>query len=460
MIKEYKSVTSVKGPLIVVEGVQGVGFGEIVQISTVEGELRKGQVLEVTKNKAVVQIFEGTQGIETHLTKIRFVGKPMQLPVSPEILGRIFSGGGKPIDGKPQIMPESRININGDAINPYRRSHPSEFIQTGISAIDTMNTLVRGQKLPIFSQAGLPHNQLAAQIVRQSTVVGAKQRFAVVFGAMGITNEEFLYFKNQFSKSSSAANLVMFVNTADDPTIERLITPRLALSAAEYLANTLGMHTLVIISDMTNYCEALREISASRGEVPGRRGYPGYMYTDLATLYERAGRVYNKEGSITLIPIISMPDGDITHPIPDLTGYITEGQIVLSRDLHAKGIYPPIDPLPSLSRLMKNGIGKNRTREDHQAVSNQMYLAYSRSIELRDLAAVIGDEALTDLDRDYIKFGEHFENNILGQGNTNRTIETSLGLAWKFLGIFPESELKRIPPDLLAKYKHLLHHGE
>lgn len=450
------SVTDVKGPLIVVEGVRNVGFGEIVQISTVQGELRKGQVLEVSKDKAVVQIFEGTQGIETHLTKIRFVGKPFLLPVSKEILGRTFSGGGAPLDGKPPVMPESRVNINGDAINPYRREHPKEFIQTGISAIDIMNTLVRGQKLPLFSAAGLPHNQLAAQIIKQSTVIGSKQRFAVVFGAMGITNEEYLYFRKQFESSSSASNLVMFVNTAGDPTIERLITPRLALSAAEYLANKLGMHTLVILSDMTNYCEALREISASRGEIPGRRGYPGYMYTDLASIYERAGRIHGSEGSITLLPIISMPDGDITHPIADLTGYITEGQIVLSRDLHAKGIFPPIDVLPSLSRLMKNGIGKNRTREDHQSVSNQLYFAYSRSLELRDLAAVIGDEALTELDRDYIDFGKSFEENIIGQGNTNRNIETSLGLAWKNLGVFPETELKRIPPEMLAEFRHLL----
>lgn len=456
MIKEYMSVTDVKGPLIVVEGVKNVGYGEIVQISTVEGELRTGQVLEVSKSKAIVQIFEGTQGIETDMTKIRFVGKPMMLPVSREILGRTFGGGGRPIDGKPPILPEKRIDVNGSAINPYRREHPKEFIQTGISAIDIMNTLVRGQKLPIFSSAGLPHNQLAAQIVRQSTVVGSKKRFAVVFGAMGITNEEYLYFRNQFLSSSSSSNLVMFVNTADDPTIERIITPRLALSAAEYLANTLGMHTLVILTDMTNYCEALREISASRGEIPGRRGYPGYMYTDLANIYERAGRVHEIEGSITLLPIISMPDGDITHPIADLTGYITEGQIVLSRDLHAKGIFPPIDVLPSLSRLMKNGIGKKRTREDHQAVSNQLYFAYSRSLELRDLAAVIGDEALTDLDRNYIEFGKSFENRIIGQGNTNRDIETSLGLAWKTLGVFGESELKRIPPDLLAEFRHLL----
>lgn len=453
MIKEYTSVKEVAGPLMIVENVKDVAYNELVQVTIASGEKRTGQVLEVSEDKAVVQIFEGTRGIDTKNTRVRFIGETMKLGVSTEMLGRVFNGAGKPIDKGPQVVAKKRVDINGEAINPYARHHPADFIQTGVSTIDLMNTLVRGQKLPIFSGAGLPHNNLAAQIARQAKVLGKKEKFAVVFAAMGITNEEALFFREEFQKTGSFENAAMFLNLADDPAIERIITPRIALTTAEFLAYEQGMHVLVILTDMTNYCEALREISAARSEVPGRRGYPGYMYTDLAMIYERAGRIKGREGSITQIPILTMPDDDITHPIADLTGYITEGQFVLSRDLHRKGIYPPVDVLPSLSRLMKNGIGPGKTREDHANVSDQTYASYAQGREVRDLVAVIGEESLEDLDRKYLKFADEFEGKFVKQGyDENRTIEQTLSLTWSLLSELPESELKRIKEEFIEKY--------
>lgn len=453
MIKEYTSVAAVTGPLMIVENIKDVAYAELVQVTTTTGEQRLGQVLEVEENKAIVQLFQGTSGIDTKNTRVRFTGETMKLGVSLEMLGRIFNGVGKPIDNRADIIAEKRIDINGNAINPYRRMHPAEFIQTGISAIDLNNTLVRGQKLPIFSGSGLPHNMLAAQIARQATVLGKKERFAVVFAAMGITNEEALFFKQEFERTATIGNVIMFLNLADDPAIERIITPRVALTAAEYLAYEKGMHVLAILTDMTNYCEALREISAARLEVPGRRGYPGYMYTDLATIYERAGRIKGRKGSLTQMPILSMPDDDITHPIADLTGYITEGQLVLSRDLHRKGIYPPIDILPSLSRLMKNGIGEGKTRADHSNVSDQVYAAYAYGRELRDLIAVIGKESLSELDTKYLEFADRFEEEFVNQDyEENRPIEETLSLAWKLLSDLPSTELKRIKEEFIKRY--------
>ncbi len=453
VIKEYTSVSEVTGPLMIVDGVEDVAYAELVQITTSTGEKRLGQVLEVREDKAIVQVFEGTRGLDTKNTSVRFIGETMKLGVSIEMLGRIFNGIGKPIDNSPDVIPEKRLDINGAAINPYRRMHPAEFIQTGISTIDLMNTLVRGQKLPIFSGAGLPHNKLAAQIARQAVVKGEKEHFAVVFAAMGITNEEALFFKEEFERTGSLGNVVMFLNLANDPAIERIITPRLALTVAEYLAYEKDMHVLAILTDMTNYAEALREIAAARNEVPGRRGYPGYMYTDLATLYERAGRIKGRKGSLTQMPILSMPDDDITHPIADLSGYITEGQFVQSRDLHRKGIYPPVDVLPSLSRLMKSGIGEGKTRADHANVSDQLYAAYARGREMRDLVAVVGEESLGELDKKYLEFADKFENLFVKQGyEENRSIEETLTLAWKLLAELPDSELKRIKKEFIDKF--------
>ena len=451
--KEYSTVTEVTGPLLIVEGVRGVAYGEVVKIRTSTGEERTGQVLEAREDKAVVQVFEGTKGLDTKLTSVRFTGETMKVGLSRDMLGRIFDGMGRPRDGLPDIIPEKIMDINGLPINPTAREYPREFIETGISAIDGMNTLVRGQKLPIFSGSGLPHNELAAQIARQAKVKGEGEEFAVVFCAMGITEEEANFFIKDFRETGAIERTVIFLNLADEPTIERIILPRMALTCAEYLAFDLDMHVLVILTDMTNYAEALREISAAREEVPGRRGYPGYMYTDLATIYERAGRIKGKKGSITQIPILTMPDDDITHPIPDLTGYITEGQIVLSRELHNKGIYPPIAVLPSLSRLMARGIGEGRTREDHAQVSDQLYAAYAEGCDLRDLVAIVGEEALTDRDRAYLKFADEFESRFVSQGkDEDRSIEETLTIGWNLLSIIPRAELKKIDPKYIEKY--------
>jgi len=449
----YNTVSEVSGPLIVVERVKGVGYNEVVEVRTPSGEERRGQVLEVSKDSAVIMVFEGTEGIDTSQTSVRFAGESLMLPVSMELVGRVFDGLGRPLDGGPEIVAEDRLDINGAPINPVAREYPEEFIQTGISAIDGLNTLVRGQKLPILSASGLPHNDIAAQMARQSTVLGKEEEFAVIFAAMGITYEEASFFRRDFERTGAIERVVMFLNLAEDPAIERIITPRMALTAAEYLAFTHGMHVLVIRTDMTNYCESIREISAAREEVPGRRGYPGYMYTDLATTYERAGRIKGKKGSITQVPILTMPDDDITHPIPDLTGYITEGQIVLSRALHRRGIYPPIDVLPSLSRLMKRGIGEGHTREDHSNVQNQMYASYGEGRDLRDLVAVVGEEALTPRDRKFLEFADQFETKLLSQGRyENRNIEQTLSKAWEILSTLPSEELKRIEDRFIGKY--------
>lgn len=450
---EYKSIREISGPLLVVEKVKDVAYGEVVEIVGPDGKKRLGQVLDAQENLAIVQVFEGTQGLDTERTSVKFLGRTMKIGVSSEMLGRIFDGTGNPIDGGPDIIPEKIMDINGFPINPSARAYPREFIQTGISTIDGMNTLVRGQKLPIFSGSGLPHNELAAQIARQAKIPGAEEKFAVVFVAMGITAEEANFFRKDFERTGAIERSVLFLNLANDPAIERIIIPRMGLTVAEYLAYEKDMHVLVILTDMTNYCEALREISAAREEVPGRRGYPGYMYTDLATIYERAGRIRGRKGSITQIPILTMPDDDITHPIPDLTGYITEGQIVLSRDLHRRGIYPPINPLPSLSRLMKEGIGKGRTREDHAGVSNQLYAAYAEGLRLRGLVAVVGEEALTEEDKKVLEFAEEFEDRFIRQGrDENRSIEETLNIAWELLSILPRSYLKKIDREYIEKY--------
>ncbi|MDI9614339.1 MULTISPECIES: ATP synthase subunit B [unclassified Methanothermobacter] len=451
--REYTTVTEVSGPLMIVEGVEGVAYSEIVEIETPTGEKRRGQVLEVKEDLAVVQVFEGTSDLNTETTKIRFTGETAKIGVSLDMMGRIFDGTGKPIDGGPEIIPEKELDINGSPMNPAAREFPAEFIQTGISTIDGMNTLVRGQKLPIFSGSGLPHNELAAQIARQAKVLAEESEFAVIFAAMGITHEEANYFMRDFERTGALERVTVFMNLADDPAIERIITPRMALTTAEYFAFEHDMHVLVILTDLTNYCEALREISAAREEVPGRRGYPGYMYTDLASLYERAGRIVGKEGSITQMPILVMPQDDITHPIPDLTGYITEGQIVLSRDLHRKGIYPPVDVLPSLSRLMSGGIGEGRTREDHSGVSDQLYSAYAEGRDLRDLMAVVGEEALTERDRKFLKFADEFEKRFITQArDEDRSIEETLNLGWELLSLLPRSELKRVREEHIPKY--------
>ncbi len=451
--KEYKTVREVAGPLIAVEGVEGVAFGEVVRIKTPQGESRLGQVLESSKDIAVVQVFEGTTGIDTSETSVRFTGEIMRIAVSSEMVGRFFDGLGRPIDGGPEIISDTKLSITGAPINPTARDYPNEFIQTGISTIDGMNTLVRGQKLPIFSGSGMAHNQLAAQIARQARVLTSEESFSVVFAAMGITHEESSFFIKDFERTGAIERIVAFINLADDPAIERIITPRMALTAAEYLAFECDMHVLVILTDMTNYCEALREIAAAREEVPGRRGYPGYMYTDLSTNYERAGRIRGKKGSITQIPILSMPDDDITHPIPDLTGYITEGQFVLTRELHNKGIHPSVDVLPSLSRLMNEGIGEGRTRADHLGVSDQCYSAYAEGRDIRNLVAVVGEEALTERDKRYLEFADNFEKEFVTQSSDeNRTIEETLDLGWKLLSVLPEGELKRIDEKYVKKY--------
>ncbi len=453
MTREYQTVGHVSGPLMLVRGITGVKYEELASIQLPSGETRIGKVLEVSREAALVQVFGRSAGINVEETKVRFLGRGMELGVTEDLLGRIFDGFGDPRDGGAAPIPEKTVNINGNPINPFARDYPSEFIQTGISAIDGLNTLVRGQKLPVFSGAGLPHGKVAAQIARQAQVLAGGGRFAVVFAAMGITFEEASFFIEDFKETGAIERTILFINLAEDPAVERIATPRLALTAAEYLAFDRGMHVLVIMTDMTNYCEALREISASRKEIPGRRGYPGYMYTDLASLYERAGRIKGRPGSITQIPILTMPDDDKTHPIPDLTGYITEGQIILSRDLHRQGIYPPIDVLPSLSRLRDKGIGEGKTREDHANLSNQLFSAYAQGKESRELALILGESALTELDRVYLKLAEAFEGQFVRQGEyENRAINETLALGWKTLSPLPELELKRVSEKIVAKY--------
>lgn len=453
MLKEYRTIAEVAGPLMLVKHVENVKFGELGEIELGTGEIRRCQVLEINGENAMVQLFESAAGINVAESKVRFLGKGIELPVSADMLGRVFDGIGRPIDDGPNIIPETRLDINGLPMNPAARNYPSEFIQTGVSAIDGLNTLVRGQKLPIFSGSGLPHAQLAAQIARQAKVLGTDSKFAVVFAAIGITFEEADYFISDFKRTGAIDRAVIFINLANDPAIERISTPRMALTAAEYLAFEKDMHVLVILTDITNYAEALREVSAARKEVPGRRGYPGYLYTDLATLYERAGRQVNKEGSITLIPILTMPEDDKTHPIPDLTGYITEGQIILGRELDRKGITPPIDVLPSLSRLKDKGIGTGKTREDHADTMNQLFAAYAKGKEAKELAVILGDAALSDVDKLYAKFADAFEKEYVSQGfETNRTIEETLSIGWKLLSILPVGELKRIRDEYLEKY--------
>lgn len=453
MIKEYRSIQEVAGPLMVVSGVEGVKYDELGEIELSNGEVRRCKVLEVNGDTALVQLFESATGINLSDSKVRFLGKSLDFGVSPDILGRVFSGMGKPIDNGPDIIPEKRLDINGAPLNPAAREYPAEFIQTGVSAIDGLNTLVRGQKLPIFSGSGLPHANLAVQIARQAKVRGTDSKFAVVFAAIGITFEDAEFFINDFKQTGAIDRSVVFVNLANDPAVERVCTPRMALTAAEYLAFEQGMHVLVILTDITNYAEALREVSAAKKEVPGRRGYPGYLYTDLATMYERAGRIKGKSGSITMIPILTMPEDDKTHPIPDLTGYITEGQIILSRDLYKKGIQPPIDVLPSLSRLKDKGIGKDKTREDHADTMNQLFAAYSRGKDAKELMAILGESALSEIDLMYAKFADEFEKQYVSQGfRTDRTIEQTLDTGWKLLRMLPKSELKRIRDEYLEKY--------
>lgn len=453
MLKEYMTVREVVGPLMVVDGVEGVKYEELVEIEIQNGDIRRGKVLEVNGDKAMVQLFESSAGINLAGTKVRFLGRPLTLGVSEDMIGRVFDGLGRVKDNGPKIIAEKKMDINGMPINPVSRDYPSEFIQTGISAIDGLNTLVRGQKLPIFSGSGLPHADLAAQIARQARVLGSGEKFAVVFAAMGITFEEAQFFIDDFTRTGAIERAVLFMNLADDPAIERISTPRVALTCAEYLAFEKDMHVLVIMTDITNYCEALRETSAARKEVPGRRGYPGYLYTDLSTLYERAGKIKGRSGSITQIPILSMPEDDKTHPIPDLTGYITEGQIILSRELYKRGIEPPIDVLPSLSRLKDKGIGKGKTREDHADTMNQLFAAYATGKEAKELAVILGDSALSETDKKFAKFADQFEARYVSQGyERNRTIEETLNLGWELLRILPKNELKRIRDQYLEKY--------
>ena len=453
MLKEYKTVTEVVGPLMLVEGVEGVENEELVDIKLQNGEHRRGRVIEIEKDRAMVQLFEGSTGINLKSTSVRFLGRPLELAVSEDMIGRAFNGLGEAIDDGPEIIPEEKRDVNGTAINPVSRDYPSEFIQTGISTIDGLNTLVRGQKLPIFSGNGLPHNQVAAQIARQARVLGDDEGFAVVFAAIGITFEEAQFFMDDFKKTGAIDRSVLFMNLADDPAIERLSTPKMALTCAEYLAFEKDMQVLVIMTDMTNYAEALREVSAARKEVPGRRGYPGYLYTDLSTIYERAGKLRGKPGTITQIPILSMPEDDITHPIPDLTGYITEGQIILDRSLYNQGAQPPVSILPSLSRLKDKGIGKGKTREDHADTMNQIYAAYASGVDARELQKILGDSALSDADIAFAEFAKAFEEKYINQGYyTNRTIEETLNLGWELLKIIPKSELKRIDDALIEKY--------
>jgi V/A-type H+-transporting ATPase subunit B len=453
MYKDYLTVSNIVGPLLIVEKIVDVKYGELVEIETSDGSLRRGTVLDVSIEQAVVQVFEGTVGLDVDKSRVRFLGRSQQLGVSPEIVGRIFDGSGKPKDKGPQIIPETMKDINGSPINPQARDYPSEFIQTGISSIDGMNPLVRGQKLPLFSGSGLPHPRIAAQIARQATVLGKAEKFAVVFGGMGITFEEANFFIEDFRNTGALERAVLFLNLANEPPIERLATPRLTLTCAEYLAFEQDMHVLVILVDYTFYAEALREISAARKEIPGRRGYPGYLYTDLASMYERAGKIKGKVGSITYIPILTMPEDDKTHPIADLTGYITEGQIMLSRELHRKGIYPPIDVLPSLSRLKDKGIGEGKTREDHADVLNQLFACYARGKEARELALILGEAALSDVDKIYLHFADQYEEEFVKQGEFEaRSIIDTLDLGWRLLRTIPQAELKRIRPEYLEKY--------
>jgi V/A-type H+-transporting ATPase subunit B len=453
MYKEYLTVSNIVGPLVVVQKIEDVKYGELVEIETGQGLLRRGTVLDVSTERAIVQVFEGTMGLDVDRSRVRFLGRSQTLGVSEEIIGRVFDGSGRPKDGGPQIIAEKQLDINGSPINPDARDYPSEFIETGLSSIDGMNPIVRGQKLPLFSGSGLPHARIAAQIARQAKVLGKEEKFAVVFGAMGITFEEANFFIEDFRNTGALERAVLFLNLANEPPIERLATPRLALTCAEYLAFGLDMHVLVILTDMTFYAEALREISAARKEIPGRRGYPGYLYTDLASMYERAGRIKNKTGSITLIPILTMPEDDKTHPIPDLTGYITEGQVMLSREIHRKGIYPPIDVLPSLSRLKDKGIGTGKTREDHADVLNQLFACYARGKEARELALILGEASLSDLDKLFLGFADAFENEYVRQPEfAGRSIVQTLELGWKLLRLIPQAELKRIRPEYLNKY--------
>ncbi|ADI73169.1 ATP synthase, B subunit [Methanohalobium evestigatum Z-7303] len=452
MTKEYKTITQISGPLIFLEKTEPVGYGELVQINTEDGSTKRGQVLDTSGDTVVVQVFEGTGGLNDSAGVV-FTGETIKLPVSKDMLGRILSGSGEPLDEGPHIVPDKRLDINGAAMNPYSRRPPEEFIQTGISTIDGTNTLVRGQKLPIFSGSGLPHNEIALQIARQSTVLGSEEEFAVVFAAMGITHEESQTFMDDFEKTGALERAVVFLNHADDPAVERMITPRMALTAAEYLAYEHDMHVLVILTDMTNYAEALRQMGAAREEVPGRQGYPGYMYTDLASLYERAGVIKGRKGSVTQIPILTMPGDDITHPIPDLSGYITEGQIVVSRELHRKGIYPPINVLPSLSRLMGSGIGEGKTRDDHKKVSDQLYAGYAEGRDLRGLVAIVGKEALSERDRKFLEFADHFEDRFVRQGrDENRSVEDTLNISWDILSELPIKQLTRIDDKIIEKY--------
>ncbi|MBI2541788.1 V-type ATP synthase subunit B [Candidatus Woesearchaeota archaeon] len=451
-MKEYKTITRVAGPLIFVEKTDPVGYADIVRIALPNGDIKNGQVLDTSDDIVVVQVFEGTAGIDID-TRVKFLGDTLKLNVSKDMLGRILSGSGKPIDSGPDVIPDKRLDIIGSAINPFSRASPHDFIQTGVSTVDAMFTLVRGQKLPLFSGNGLTHNDIALQIARQAKVVGRQENFVVIFAAMGITNEEAQHFIGDFEQTGALERSVVFLNLANDPAVERLVTPRMALTAAEYFAYEHDAHVLVIMTDMTSYCESLREIGAAREEIPGRRGYPGYMYTDLAMIYERAGVIKGKKGSVTQIPILTMVGDDITHPIPDLTGYITEGQIVLSRELHRKGVYPPIDVLPSLSRLMNLGIGPTKTREDHKQVSDQIYAAYAEGRDLRGLVAIVGEEALSDRDKKFLKFAAEFEDKFVRQKkDEDRSIAETLDLGWKLLGILPENELTRISPELKKKY--------
>ncbi|MCC7575843.1 MAG: ATP synthase subunit B [Methanomethylovorans sp.] len=452
MTKEYKTIIEISGPLIFIEKTEPVGYGELVNINLPDGSSKRGQVLDTSADIVAVQVFEGTGGLNEE-SGVVFTGETIKLPVSKDMLGRILSGSGEPLDGGPRIVPEDRIDVNGASMNPYSRMPPEEFIQTGISTIDGTNTLVRGQKLPIFSGSGLPHNEIALQIARQAKVPGSEEAFAVVFAAMGITNEEAQYFMEDFEKTGALERAVVFLNLADDPAVERIITPRMALTAAEYLAYEHDMHVLVILTDITNYCEALRQMGAAREEVPGRRGYPGYMYTDLASLYERAGVIKGRKGSVTQFSILTMPGDDITHPIPDLSGYITEGQIVVSRELHRKGIYPPINVLPSLSRLMNSGIGAGKTRDDHKAVSDQMYAGYAEGRDLRGLVAIVGKEALSERDQRILEFADLFEDRFVRQGrNEDRSIEDTLNVAWSILSELPEALLTRVDNKFIEKY--------
>ncbi len=452
-LKEYLSTQEIAGPLMLIEGVSGVKYEELAEIELPSGEVRRGRVLEVNGDRALLQLFEGATGINVPSSKVRFLGRGVELGVSKELLGRVFDGQGRPIDDGPEIIPEERRDINGSPINPYARDYPNEFIQTGISCIDGLNTLVRGQKLPIFSGSGLPHQRMAAQIARQATVLQSGEGFSVVFAAMGITFEEAQYFIDDFRRTGAIDRAVLFMNLADDPAIERISTPRMALTAAEYLAYEMDMHVLVILTDMTNYCEALREISAARKEIPGRRGYPGYLYTDLASIYERAGRIKNRRGSITQIPILTMPEDDKTHPIADLTGYITEGQLILSRAMHKRGIYPPVDVMQSLSRLKDKGIGEGRTRKDHADLFNQLFAGYARGKEAQELAVILGEAALSEIDKVFFAFAEMFEQSYIGQDEQeDRNIFDTLDLGWRLLATLPKSELKRIRPEYLEEF--------